>query len=70
MRIRVGASLSTEVCMHIDMVYIFMYMPVGDVWHLSNLLGCVGVRGVMVIVIGNGPGNTSSNPRQDWLHFT
>ena len=27
-------------------------------------------RGVMVIVVGKGHGNTSSNPGQDWLHFT
>ena len=26
--------------------------------------------GVMVIVIGNGHGDTSSNPGRDWLHFT
>ena len=30
----------------------------------------VGVRGVMVIVVGNGHGDTSSNPGRDWLHFT
>ena len=29
-----------------------------------------GARGVMAIVIGNGHGNMSSNPGQDWLHFT
>ena len=29
-----------------------------------------GARGVMVIVVGNGHGNTSSNPGWDWLHFT
>ena len=29
-----------------------------------------GVRGVMVIVIGNGHGDPSSNPGWDWLHFT
>ena len=29
-----------------------------------------GARGVMVIVVGNGHGNMSSNPRRDWLHFT
>ena len=29
-----------------------------------------GSRGVMVIVVGNAHGNTSSNPRRDWLHFT
>ena len=29
-----------------------------------------GARGVMVIVVGNGPGNTSSNPGRNLLHFT
>ena len=29
-----------------------------------------GAHGVMVIVIGNGHGNMSSNPGWDWLHFT
>ena len=32
------------------------------------LLG--GAHGVMVIIIGNGHGDTSSNPGRDWLHFT
>ena len=27
-------------------------------------------RGVMVIIIGNGHGDTSLNPGRDWLHFT
>ena len=34
---------------------------------LSFLLG--GAHGVMFIVVGNGHGDTSSNPGQDWLHF-
>ena len=34
----------------------------------KNWLG--GARGVMVIVIRNGHGDTSSNPGWDWLHFT
>ena len=29
-----------------------------------------GARGVMVIVVGNGYGDTRSNPGRDWLHFT
>ena len=29
-----------------------------------------GARGVMVIVVGNGHGDASSNPGRDWLHFT
>ena len=28
-----------------------------------------GARGVMVIVVGNGHGDTNSNPGRDWLHF-
>ena len=30
----------------------------------------LGARGVIVIVAGNGHGDTSSNPGRDWLHFT
>ena len=29
-----------------------------------------GARGVMVFVVGNGHGDTSSNPGRDCLHFT
>ena len=29
-----------------------------------------GARGVMIIVIGNGYGDTNSNPGLEWLHFT
>ena len=29
-----------------------------------------GAHSVMVIVVGNGHGDTSSNPARDWLHFT
>ena len=29
-----------------------------------------GARGVMVIVVGNEHGDTSSNPGRGWLHFT
>ena len=28
-----------------------------------------GACDVMVIVVGNGHGDTSSNPGRDWLHF-
>ena len=34
------------------------------------LMGNGDARGVMVIVAGNGHGDTSSNPGWDWLHFT
>ena len=29
-----------------------------------------GARGVVVIIVGNGHGDTSSNLRQDWLSLT
>ena len=29
-----------------------------------------GARGVMVIVVRNGHGDSSSNPGREWLHFT
>ena len=31
---------------------------------------CTVACGLMVIVVGNGHGDTSSNPGRDWLHFT
>ena len=36
--------------------------------HLLPIIG--GVRGVVVVVVGNGHGDTSSYPGRDWLHFT
>ena len=36
--------------------------------HLQKGYG--GARGVMVIVVENGHGDTSSNPGRDWLNFT
>ena len=29
-----------------------------------------GARGVMVIVVGHGNGDASSNPGRDWMYFT
>ena len=45
------------------------------IWIFTLLMGhkvcpCKGARGVMVIVVGNDHGDTSSNPERDWLHFT
>ena len=35
-----------------------------------NTIKKEGARGVVVIVVGIGHGDTSSNPGRDWLHFT
>ena len=42
----------------------------GFVLLLLLLVFIGGARGVMVIVVGNEHGDTSSNPGQDLLHFT
>ena len=36
--------------------------------YIFNIYG--GTRGVMVIIVGNEHGDTSSNPGWDWWHFT
>ena len=51
--------LTAQVLFCLEQMFIMYYM---------YFLG--GTRGVMVIVVGNGHGDTSSNPGQDWLHFT
>ena len=40
-------------------------------WEISGSIKTQtgGARGVMVIVVGNGHGDTSSNPGRDWLHL-
>ena len=43
--------------------YIYIY-----IYSLVSLFYCI--NGVMVIIVGNGHSNTSSNPGRDWLHFT
>ena len=49
--------------------YTFSYNIRKTASHI-NILRSGGARGVMVIVVANGHGDTSSNPGRDWLHFT
>ena len=39
-----------------------------EVGNYNHLLG--GTCGVLVIIVGNEHDDMSSNPGQDWLHFT
>ena len=48
------------------MKYTWDHITVGKLF----VLRIVTWRGVMVIVLENGHGDTSSNPGWDWLHFT
>ena len=66
-------SLYMRVCMCVyeteyvcTRVYVFGLISLFN--GISTLFG--GARGVVVIVVGNGHGDTSSNPGRDWLHFT
>ena len=52
-------------------LYHLLYMCLGIGWmEIKWYQSIGGARGVIVIVVGNGHGDTSSNPRRDWLHFT
>ena len=55
---------------NIKMYKISNYYFFGVIWYQLFLSDCGGARGVLVIVVGNGHGDTSSNPWRDWLHFT
>ena len=48
------------------------YEVVLRIYQSSGITGTSfgGARGVMVIIVGNGHDDTSSNPGRDWLHFT
>ena len=50
-----------------------LHLKIDLVFYSARLKGKVNIgsaRGVMVIVVGIGHGDTSSNPRRDWLHIT
>ena len=54
-------------------IYILSYMQktCAETGVCQGLLTPIGgARGVIVIVVGNGHGDTSSNPEREWLHFT
>ena len=66
--------------MHIIYIYIYIYTHTHThtpaYSHIENISPLInqsrlgGARGVIVIVVGNEHGDTSSNPGRDWLHFT
>ncbi len=53
-----GNYLIGIVTLNYEIAYKFCNIIKGDIFG--------GVRGVMVIIIGNGHGDTSSNPGRDW----
>ena len=49
---------------------IFVYwLSMFELINVSTLV-IGGACGVMVIVVGNGHGDSGSNPGREWLHFT
>ena len=59
-----GSGRSMVVARYDIYIYIYIYIYRGAL----GING--GARGVIVIVVGNGDGDSCSNPRRDWLHFT
>ena len=54
-----------ESCPSLVMQTVYSTAPYVHVIYLGR-----GARGAIVIVVGNGHGDTSSNPERDWLDFT
>ena len=54
----------------VGVFYTLSQLDSGRVIVIVIIRGNGGARGVMVIIIGNGHGDTSSYLGRDWLHFT
>ena len=52
------------------LAYIYIYTHTHKYTHTHTHIYIYIYNGLMVIVVGNGHGDTSSNLGQDWLHFT
>ena len=57
-----------------DIVIYTAYLCLAQGQRYETANGCKtkngGARGVIIIIVGNGHDDTSSNPERDWLHFT
>ena len=58
----------TYLCSNITSTENEVNMHKEKIWIGMEING--GTRVVMVIIVGNGHGDTISNPGRDWLHFT
>ena len=59
--------MKLEIYLYNTIIHIctYMYYSIIEIYFWLH-----GAHGEMVIVVGNGHGDTSSNPGRDWLHFT
>ena len=48
----------------------YKYFDLARELYIKGMMIPIWYRGVIVIVVGNGHGDTSSNPGGDWWHFT
>ena len=62
------STLSMESCKRV-LLSPYMFITCLD-YILQTSIENGGARGVMVIIVGNGHSDPSSNPGQDWLYFT
>ena len=64
-------NIITAATITISILKIMNYLCILECWGNNNKDEDKEVpHGVMVIVVGNGHDDTSSNPGRDWLHFT
>ena len=64
-----------RMCIQVIYIYIYIYIVISNTYIYTckedlALNNREGARGVMAIVVGNGHGDTSSDPERDWLYFT
>ena len=63
-------SLSLSLSLTLSLTHTHVHTHIQPISTVHKYKEKGGARGVMVIVIGVGHDDTSSNPGRDWLHFT
>ena len=61
-------EFNVKECQRSNVSVLLNHLQERNGWYRMMLGG--GAPGVIVIVVGNGHGDTSLNPGRDWLHFT
>ena len=66
-----GKTLNSNLLNSAKKLTLCHILPERRGWEKWRCPWCYGnARGVIVIVVGNGHGDSSSNPGRDWLYFT
>ena len=64
-------AILSDIISNIIIMHLYMFVFVSRYLYLSfKRYKLTGAHGVMVIIVGNGHGDTGSNSGRDWLYFT